>query len=373
MSAQFVDALKGYEYFLETRGRANRTEINQHLDSTNRRPIAKRTYTHYEKLLENGFRSYVPINKFDVFQSLGRLQLAADRRRYQRKHEQLPIRISRDQSRWADAIAIDRSNVGFGILTAKRFPIRPGTQLWVRLEGYSSIPVVAVWRNHLGDQTRMGIRSFEFIAKYRMKELPLAPRKTRTLRVLRHNEGDLYWANLFRVLEKTDELLEAAEDLLITIDEIVKAGVHPAAPMLSSINFSSPGEAQFKVDLGVAEIIKVVVDKLQFWRDQKRRYRAETDQVELENVNLQIEIARNAINLKREAEEGGIGGQVIADLLNGPIQRALGVDELPPELFEEGSLEEGIVDQRLIPAGTDLVAGDDLDFDIEVDDDEDDE
>lgn len=371
MSAQFVDALKGYEYFLETRGRASRTEINQYLGSTDRRPIARRTYTHYESLLENGFRSYVPINKFDVFQSLGRLQLAADRRRFQREDDELPIKISRDQTRWADAIAIDRSIVGFGIFTVKRFPVRPGTQLWVRLEGYSSIPVVAVWRNHLADQTRMGIRAFEFIAKYRIKEIPPAPRRTRSLRILRRDEGDLYWANLFRVLEKTDELLKAAEDLVISIDEIVKAGVHPAAPQLSSINFSSPGEAQFKVDLGVAEIIKVLVDKLQFWRDQKRRYRAETDQVELENVNLRIEIARNAINLRREAEEEGIGGQVIADLLNGPMQRALGVDELPPELFEEGSLEEGIVDQRLLPAGTDLVAGDDLDFDIQVDDEDD--
>ena len=367
MSAQFVDALKGYEHFLEMRGRAGRLEINQHLSSIGRRPIAERTFTHYGKLLENGFRSYVPINKFDVFQSLGKLQLAADRRRYQRDDAELHLKISRDQNRWANAIAMDRSIVGFGIRTQKRFPVRPGTQLWVRLEGYSSIPIVVVWRKHIGDQTRMGVRAFEFIAKYRLEEAPAAPRQTRVLKVLRMDEGNLYWANLFRVLEKTDELLEAAEDLVISVDEIVRAGVHPAPPTLTSMNFSSPGEAQIKIDLSVAEVIKVVIDKIQFWRDQKRRFRAETEQVELENVNLTIEIARNAINLRREADEEGISREVVAELLAGPLQRALGVSELPKELFEEGSLEEGIVDQRLLPAGTDLLAGDDLDFDIRVD------
>ena len=82
MSAQFVDALKGYDYFLSARGRASREEVNRHLASINRKAIAQRTFTHYGNLIDKGFRSYVPINKFDVFQSLGRLQLAADRRRY---------------------------------------------------------------------------------------------------------------------------------------------------------------------------------------------------------------------------------------------------------------------------------------------------
>ena len=71
----------------------------------------------------------------------------------------------------------------------------------------------------------------------------------------------------------------------------------------------------------------MVVEKIQFWRDQKRRLRAETQQVELENANLAIEVARNAIH-------------------------------------------EGIVQQRLLPAATDLLAGDDLDFDVQVEEDD---
>jgi len=57
-------------------------------------------------------------------------------------------------------------------------------------------------------------------------------------------------------------------------------------------------------------------------------------------------------------------------LLGGPLQRALGVRELPEQLFEDGSPEEGILNQRLLPAATDLAAGDDLDFDVEVEDEE---
>lgn len=368
MSAQFVDALKGYDYFLSARGRASREEVNRHLASINRKAIAQRTFTHYGNLIDKGFRSYVPINKFDVFQSLGRLQLAADRRRYERHIKDISIGISKNLVSWVPATVIDKSIVGFGLLAADRFPVSPGTQLWIDLEGFRPIPVVVVWRRHIGDQTRIGARAFEFIAKYRIIGPPLEPRATRSLKVLRINEGELYWGILFQVLQKTDELLEAADDLIVTIDEIVGAEVRPARPKLDTINFGSPGEAQIKIDFGIAEILRVLLEKIQFWRDQKRRYSAETDQVELENANIAIETARNAIRLGQEAEAAGVGREVVDGLVRGPLQRALGVSELPDELFEEGSLEEAIVNQRLLPAATDLVAGDDLDFDVEVED-----
>ena len=49
-AAQFVDSLKGYEYFLEKRGNISLDEVNLYLKSINRRPIHHRTYRHYEKL-----------------------------------------------------------------------------------------------------------------------------------------------------------------------------------------------------------------------------------------------------------------------------------------------------------------------------------
>ena len=59
-------------------------DINEYLKQEGRHPISVRTYGHYESLQAHGFRSYIPINKFDVFQALGQLQMAADRRRYSR-------------------------------------------------------------------------------------------------------------------------------------------------------------------------------------------------------------------------------------------------------------------------------------------------
>jgi hypothetical protein len=51
MSAEFVDALKGYEYYLKERGEATIDDVNNYLVTHGRRPIQARTYNHYRKLL----------------------------------------------------------------------------------------------------------------------------------------------------------------------------------------------------------------------------------------------------------------------------------------------------------------------------------
>lgn len=39
MTAGFVDALLGYEFYLKTRGEATMSDVNAHLESKNRYPI----------------------------------------------------------------------------------------------------------------------------------------------------------------------------------------------------------------------------------------------------------------------------------------------------------------------------------------------
>jgi len=52
MSAKFVDALKGYEYYLKERGEATTIDdVNNYLVTHGRRSIQARTYGHYRKLL----------------------------------------------------------------------------------------------------------------------------------------------------------------------------------------------------------------------------------------------------------------------------------------------------------------------------------
>jgi hypothetical protein len=124
MSAKYVDALKGYEYFLSTRGRADRDQVNLALKRQGRNPISARTYSHYLSLLDSGFRTYVPINKFDVFQAIGQLPVSPDRRRFYREVAEVPSSLSFDGESWQPATLVDRSIVGFGGLTRKRIPAK---------------------------------------------------------------------------------------------------------------------------------------------------------------------------------------------------------------------------------------------------------
>lgn len=300
MSAQFVDALKGYDFFLDSRGQASRQDVNDYLYSIKRKAISLRTYGHYKKLITHGFRSYIPINQFDVFQALGQLQAAADRRRYERLKDDSEVYLSKDMKKWSPGKIIDRSLVGFGLLTDDRFPIRTGSQIWIKLKDYGNIPMMVVWRNHLDESTRIGTRAFEFIAKYRIiEEERLPPRRMGLLRIVRKDAGELDWANLFRILAKTNELLEATADLLIAIEDYAGLEIYLEKPKVTSMRFGSPGEIQIKVDFGIAEIIKVVAEKLQFWREQKEQFISETEKIKVETVNLAIEAARNAIRLRK--------------------------------------------------------------------------
>jgi len=107
MAAQFVDALKGYEYYVEQRGKALLEDINAFLQSIDLSPISQRTYGHYQKLLKRGFMSYVPINQFDVYQTLDKLQVASDRRRYPRDILDIDAKISMDKNTWNPAKIIN--------------------------------------------------------------------------------------------------------------------------------------------------------------------------------------------------------------------------------------------------------------------------
>jgi len=373
MSARFVDALKGYEYFVSKRGRPTRSQINQHLRSQGRKPISLRTYSHYQSLRENGFRSYIPINKFDVFQALGQLPLSPDRRMYSREETEDAVQASIDGREWFHATLVDRSIVGLGAVTLHKIRAKKGTPIWIRLEGHDHIPATLVWSRPERPSTRFGVRALQFIAEYALVPPP-APveRLTHTLRLVHASEQPLSWPELFRILRKTNDLLDAAQELAYTLGDAAGSPIHLSPPIVSSIRISSPGEIQVKIDFGIAEIIRIVLEKLQYWGLQKKRYRLETDGVrlgnekaELENANLRLEVARNAVNLGKQAREEGLALEVVESLVL-PSLRTLGIDTLPEGLFDPQSIEAGIVAQRLLPAAAELVAGDDPDLKVEV-------
>lgn len=367
-NALFVDALKGYEFFYKSRGKASLNEINQYLESHGRHPISQRTFTHYWHLITNGFQSYLPINKFDVFAALGRLQIVADRRRYKRIPINIDVMISRDGLKWSKGLLIDRSLVGFGIETKTRFPVSELSTGWVRLAGYKDIPVVFVWREHRTDSTRIGIRALSFIDTFRLAyDDARTERLTGTLRISREKEGAIEWVSLVGMLAKTDELLFAIGALLDTLEDALQTEITISQPVVKSIEFGSPGSFELKLDVGVSEILKTILEfikDIRFWGLQKRKFIADVEEKELNNANLKIEFVRNVINLGKEIEETNISPEMVAALKK--LIPALFNRKPKHELFAPDSPEMGILNKRILPATADLVAGDDPEYKVEV-------
>jgi hypothetical protein len=381
MAAQFVDALKGYEFFLLMRGEVTRRDVNEYLLSNRRKIISKRTFDHYQSLLEHGFRSYVPINKFDVFQALGKLQMAADRRRYSRENTEINAKVSKDRINWIPAKVIDWSIVGFGMTTLHKLPVKPGKLIWIRKNQYFDIPATLVWKKRSENNLmRFGIRALEFIENYRISvEEIIVERPKSLLQVRKISEYGISWRELQRIIAKTDEMIEAATVLLYSIAEVAKIELKLEPPILSSIKFSSPGFVKINIDLDVGNLTKVVLEKIQFWGIDKKRRMEEirklsiendgtelhNDTITIKNISLQIENLRNAVKFRRELIESGIP-QEIANSVFREAMRCLGIKQLPSHISKPGSLEYGIIIDRLIPAVTELVAGDDPEIEVKV-------
>ena len=104
--------------------------------------------------------------------------------------------------------------------------------------------------------------------------------------------------------------------------------------------------------------MKVALDKAQMWKLEKERAIKENRSKDLENSLLEIEVLRNAVRFRREAIESGIPQPMANSLFGLVIMKALDIKELPDNLFESGSLESGILNDRLMPAALELEAGD---------------
>lgn len=367
MATSFVDALMGYEYFLEERGKVSQEEINDYLVDLGRSPISPRTYSHHRSLMANGFRSYFPINQFDVSRTLGQLQMAADRRRYSREQiDEMDCMVSKDRTIWVPAKVIDRSLVGFGMYTANPFQFKSRTSIWVRIDNYQDIPATLVWIHKEKNSHRFGIRAFEFIEKYQIskKETPFI-RPTSILIVRKASEDGITWREIYRIMGKTNELIDASEVLLYSISKITNIDVKFSSTIILSMHCRSPFGVKLRIDGTIAEVIKVPLEKLQLWSLEKERYKEETRKIELENIMREIEIMRNAIRAGKEAIESGISQQMVDSLVMS-IMRGLNIEQPAPPLFEPGSLEKGILAERLLPAAAELIAGDDPDIEVEV-------
>ena len=359
--ATFVDGLIGYEYFIETGGTASIEQVNDFLKENNRNPIAERTFTHYHSLWRYGYRSYFPINQFDVSRTLGRMPVSPDRRRYDREEVNINAEISSDGEEWFAARIINKSLVGFGLETLQKLPMKNNDPVWVRLENYRNIPAIFIWKKKIDDNTmRFGVRAVEFISSYQIKKEVISIDKTTGILVIKKtSEENINWEELYDLMEKIEKLIDASSELLKYVAKLTNRDVKITQPVLSSINFSSPGEVSLILDWKIFALVIVLIKILQFWRLEKDRFKEETRAIKLNNDmrEIQIEYARKTIKSKK-VKELDIINQLL-NALNSWVKEIFKIDKLPSNLFDSKSLEKAIATEQLFQAAEDLIGGDD--------------
>lgn len=369
-NALYVDALKGYEYYLKQRGKVKLDEVNDYLIREGRNPIALRTYTHYHNLLRHGFRSYMPINKFDVIASLNQLQAASDRRRYHREPFTTTVQISKDGINWVDALTIDRSLVGFGLISKEPFPAKPFTPGYLKLAGHKIIPITFVWRQRLEKNTRFGIRAPELIANYRLKPDEIALERLQgSIVVSRSVEGPIEWTSLYTALMRTNELLKGVVDLVYTLEELMGADITLAEPVLKSIKFSSPGAFEIMLDQAVSLImskLKNLFERIFFFGLYKRRLRAQVENIELDAAKKKVDLVRDAFQLGEDIRNSELTSQAASAIITLIPYLFATNRPIPKEMFAPDSPEMAIITNRIVPAAMGLLADDDPEYMIQI-------
>lgn len=366
MSANFVDGLLGYEYLIEKQGGASHNEVNLFLITENRNPISDRTYRHYRSLLRYGFRSYFPINQFDVSRMLG-LHVSPDRRRYDREKVDTEIAISLDGIIWIPARIINKSMIGFGMTIAKELATKNNDPIWVRIEQYHDIPAILVWHKLENNIVKVGVRAVEFVSSYKITEETLYSDKPSGLLIVKKtSEEGLTWRELYDLMGKVEKLLDASSELLKHVADMINRKVTFSPPVISSIKFSSPGELNVIIDWKVFALLIALIKVLQYWSIEKDRLKEQNRTIKLNNDmhEIQIEFARKAIKSKKAAKLEII--KQLLDALPGWVKGVLNIDDLPSTLFKPGSLENQMFTEQLLPVAADLIGGDDPDIEVEV-------
>ena len=364
MPATFVDLLKGYEYFIDNRGKASLEDINDFLKRSERNKISKRAYTHYRSLMRYGFSSYFPINQFDVSRMLGQLPVAPDRRRYDRKKIEIDTMVSSDGKKWIPATIIDKSIIGFGLFTIQKLPVKRRNLIWIRMEHYHDIPSRLIWKKDENNRIRFGVRAIQFITNYKTYKEKITLRKgAGQLIVRKKSQDEISWKEIYILIAKIEKLIDASSGLLNRIGETIHCDIELVRPALSSIKFSSPGELIVIIDWKMVALFLVLIRIIQFWGMEKKR-----DKIETKALNdirqLQIEIARKAIR-SRIKYDLDIIKQVLHEIPTW-IRTIFNVNTLPSNLFEPESLEKGILKEQLLPVLLDLIAGDDPKIEVHV-------
>ncbi|MBX3005446.1 MAG: hypothetical protein KF821_06415 [Anaerolineales bacterium] len=367
MAAKTEDALEGYLLYLRKGGHISFREINNFLAKSGRREIALRTFDHYRRLYIHGFRYYVPINHLDVYLSLGGDRLTAERRRFHREEGGETLEYSFDTVIWHRAATTDVSSIGFGIVSSSVFDRKPLTPLFVRLKNHADVPGHLAWSKQQGPLTRFGVRADNYIHKYKNAEVVAItkPRPLGRVAVVRTGEGQLDWQKFTDVLNRTNQLIIAVENLIYTVAKRTGQEVILAKPYLESIEFHSPGEAPIKVDLGVAETIKLLIDNFGYLLLTRRKRIAETELVETAAKQAKVELIEKALSVSEKLNQHE--NQELANSLRQTLISTVGAQQVPKNFLEPETPERSLLENRIAPMASRLAELDDDEYKLSVD------
>ena len=88
---------------------------------------------------------------------------------------------------------------------------------------------------------RFGVRALEFIANYQiLEEKIISTRPTGLLVVKRISKKHIDWRELYRLITKINQLIDATMDLIYSIGKLSNKTVDLSTPAISYIKFESP-------------------------------------------------------------------------------------------------------------------------------------
>lgn len=384
MAARKEDAKKGYELFLLERGKISRSEINSKLAAVGARSVSQRTYTHYGRLLANGFRYYIPINHLDVYLSLGGDRIIAERRRFNREPGGLEVFYSFNGIEWKRAASVDDSSVGFGLVTDTIIQQKPLTSVSIRIDGHHDIPCVLAWKKIEGSFTRFGVRANNFISAYSSKGKGIAelPRPLGRLTIIRAEDGKIDWQKFANTVHRTNQFILAVEELIYFVSNQSSQALVLARPILESIEFHSPGKAPLKIDKETASLAKVLIDNFKYPEQEERLRNAGVRSSEAE-ADIKEAEARKAVAEADDAELNLLMKQLafanqltpeykeqLVNIVHEHFISRLGAKALPSNFLKPGTPERAIFERKVLPRGMELMNPDDPEFRYTVYEDE---
>ena len=129
-----------------------------------------------------------------------------------------------------------------------------------------------------------------FLPAIEINKASLITRGFDRLFIERDVEEKILWDDFYRVLTTANELIQATTELLYTLGDAFDTDIRVAETVIQRISFGSPGGAELKIDFGVGDVMKLVLDTFHYWKPDARIREAEAERKQLENRQLKYQI-----------------------------------------------------------------------------------